>query len=87
MLWYPKGQKLKLLSNCDGDFAGCQVELKSTSGSCLFVDSCWNSKKQNSIALSIAKVEYKASGFSMAQILWINNQHEDYEINLKQIPI
>ena len=65
-LWYPKGPDLKLLGYCDADFAGCRVERKSTSGSCLFVGGyliSWNSKKQNSIALSTAAAEYIASGF------------------------
>ena len=89
-LWYPKGQELKLLGYCDADFDGCRVEQKSTSVSCLFVGGClisWNSKKQNSIALSTVEAEYIASGFCVAQILWIKNQLEDYGINLTQIPI
>ena len=57
-----------------------RVERKSTSGSCLFVGGfliSWNSKKQNSIALSTTEAEYIASGFCVAQILWIKNQLED----------
>ena len=64
-LWYPKCQELTLLGFCDADFVGCRVERKSTSGSCLFLGGClisWNSKKQNSIALSTAEAEYIASG-------------------------
>ena len=32
-------------------------------------------------------MEYIASGFCVAQILWIKNQLEDFGINLAQIPI
>ena len=89
-LWYPMGQELTLLGFCDADFAGCRVERKSTSGSCIFLGGClisWNSKKQNSIALSIAEAEYVASAMCVAQILWIKNQLEDYGISFQKIPV
>ena len=89
-LWYPKGQNLTLLGFCDADFAGCRIERKSTSGSCIFLGGClisWTSTKQNSIALSTAEAEYVASGTCVAQILWIKNQLEDYGMSLKNIPV
>ena len=89
-LWYPKGQELNVVGYCDADFAGCRVERKSTSGSCIFLGGClisWNSKKQNSIALSTAEAEYVASGTCIAQILWIKSQLEDYGISLAKIPV
>ena len=89
-LWYPKGQELKLLGYCNADFARCRAERKSASGLCLFVSGCliyWNTKKPNSITLSTALAEYKASGFCVVHILWIKNQLEDYGINLTQISI
>ena len=89
-LWYPKGQELKILGYYDADFSRCRVERKSTRGSCVFIGGClisWNSKKQNSIALSTIEAEYTASVFCVAQILWIKNQLDDYSINLTQIPI
>ena len=33
-LWYPKGARFELLGYSDSDYAGCQVEHKSTSGGC-----------------------------------------------------
>ena len=89
-LWYPKNHDLTLLGFCDADFAGCRIERKSTSGSCIFLGGClisWASKKQNSIALSTAEAEYVASGTCVAQILWIKHQLEDYGIFLKNIPV
>ena len=77
-----------MLGYCDVNFAGCRVERKSTSGSCIFLGGCvisWNSKKQTSIALSTAEAEYVASGTCVAQILWIKNQLEDYGITLEKI--
>ena len=75
---------------CDVDFVGCRVERKSTSGSCIFLGGCltsWNSKKHNSIVLSMAEAEYLASCTCIAQILWIKSQLEDYGISLEKIPV
>jgi hypothetical protein len=62
-LWYPKGSNFNLLGYSDSDYAGCKVERKSTSGTYQFLGwsiVSWSSKKQNSIALSTAEVEYVA---------------------------
>jgi len=47
----------------------------------------WHSKKQKSVALSTAEVEYIAAGACCAQILWIMQQLRDLGINLKNVPI
>ena len=89
-LWYPKGEELSVIGYCDADFARCRVERKITSGLCILLGGClisWNSKKQNSIALSIAEAEYVASGTCTAQILWVQSQLADYGLTIKRIPI
>ncbi|KAL6316947.1 hypothetical protein AAG906_024485 [Vitis piasezkii] len=63
-LWYPKSDNFELIGFSDADFAGCKVERKSTSGTCHFLGHSlvsWHSKKQNSVALSTAEVEYIAT--------------------------
>nr|CAN64324.1 hypothetical protein VITISV_005640 [Vitis vinifera] len=65
-LWYPKSDNFELIEFLDAHFVGCKVERKSTSGTCHFLGHSlvsWHSKKQNSIALSTAEVEYIAAGF------------------------
>ena len=47
----------------------------------------WHSKKQVSVALSIAEAEYLAAGSCCAQIIWRKQQLQDYDIQLKCIPI
>ena len=84
-LWYPKGQEFSVVGYCDADFAGCRVERKSTSGSCIFLGGCLiscYSKKQNSIALWTAEAEYVASGSCTTQIMWVQSQLADYGITI-----
>ena len=47
----------------------------------------WFSKKQNSIALSIAEAKYITAGSCCAQILWIKQQLSDFGVTLHNIPI
>jgi hypothetical protein len=64
-LWYPKGSRFELLRYLDVDYAECKVDRKSTFGACQFLGRSlvsWSSKKQNSVALSMAKVEYVTAG-------------------------
>jgi hypothetical protein len=64
-LWYPKGSHFEPLGYSDADYARCKVDRKSTSGTCQFLGQSlvsWSSKKQNSVALSTAEVEYVAVG-------------------------
>nr|CAD1836378.1 unnamed protein product [Ananas comosus var. bracteatus] len=89
-LWYPKGTNFNLIGFSDVDFAGCNVDRKSTSGTCQFLGHSlvsWSSKKQNSVALSTAEAEYIAAGCCCAQVLWMKQTLEDFGVHLKQVPI
>jgi hypothetical protein len=46
----------------------------------------WSSKKQNSVALSIAEAEY-ISASSCAQLLWMKATLNDFKIKFKQVPL
>ena len=73
-LWYPKSDNFKLIGFSDVDFSSCRVERKNTIGTCHFLGHSfvsWHSKKQNSVALSMAKIKYIAAGLCCAQILWM----------------
>jgi hypothetical protein len=62
-LWYPKGSTFDLIGYSDVDYAGCEIDQKSTSGTCQFLWRSlvsWASKKQNSVAL--LTTEYIAVG-------------------------
>ncbi|KAL8157440.1 hypothetical protein AgCh_002223 [Apium graveolens] len=74
----------------DGNYAGSQVDRKSTSGACEFLGDClvaWHSKKQTSVALSTAEGEYIAAGSCCAQILWMQQTLHDFGISYSNIPI
>ena len=89
-LWYPKNSLCNLVGYSDSDFAGSKTDRKSTSGTCQFIGSAlvsWNSKKQNSVALSTAEAEYISAGSCCAQILCMKQQLSDYGIVLDHIPI
>ena len=89
-LWYPIGCDLTLIAYTDADYAGCKVDRKSTSGSCLFLGGClisWASKKQHSVALSTAEAEYVAAGSCGAQVLWVKHQLKDFNVDLSCVPI
>ncbi|KAJ9545350.1 hypothetical protein OSB04_025057 [Centaurea solstitialis] len=47
----------------------------------------WTSKKQNSVSTSTSEAEYVAAGICCAQVLWLRNQLQDYDIQLSKIPI
>ena len=47
----------------------------------------WSSKKQNSVALSTAEVEYIAAGACCAQILYMKQTLLDYGVVLEKVPL
>jgi hypothetical protein len=73
-LWYSASSSLSLLGFSDADFVGCQVDRKSTSGTCQFLGSSlvsWSSHKQSSVAQSTTEAEYVAAASCCSQLLWI----------------
>jgi hypothetical protein len=73
-LWYPKGAHFVLIGYSDSDYAGCKIDRNSTLGTYQLLGRSlvsWSSKKQNSVVLSTAKVEYVSIGSCCAQLLWM----------------
>ncbi|KAJ9564153.1 hypothetical protein OSB04_000119 [Centaurea solstitialis] len=89
-LWYSKDSGFDLTAYSDSDFAGCKIDRKSTTGGCHLLGGklvSWTSKKQNSVSTSTAEAEYVAAGICCAQVLWLRNQLQVYDIQLSKIPI
>ncbi|XP_047166641.1 secreted RxLR effector protein 161-like [Vigna umbellata] len=89
-LWYPSDASPSLIGYSDADYGGCKIDRKSTSGTCHFLGCSlvsWHSKKQACVALSTTEAEYIAAGNCCAQILWMKQQLEDFDIFLDKIPL
>ncbi|GJS29291.1 retrovirus-related pol polyprotein from transposon TNT 1-94 [Tanacetum coccineum] len=89
-LWYPKCSSFDIKGYSDSDYAGCNMDRKSTSGACQLLGGklvCWSAKKQQSIAMSSAKAEYVAVVGCCANILWIKSQLTDCDIIYEKVPI
>jgi hypothetical protein len=60
-LWYPKRKDISLIAYTDADWEGCTDDQRSTRGASFYLGEClvsWLIKKQSSVYLSIAEVEY-----------------------------
>ena len=80
-LFYSKESNLFLAGYSDSDWAGNADDRKSTIGRCFYVGAnlvAWMSKKQNSVSLSTAEVEYIVAGSCCSQLLWIKKLLSDY---------
>lgn len=75
-LWYPKDSVCSIVGFSYADYAGCETDRKSTSGTCYIFGNalvCWSCKKKLSVALTTTEAEYIVSDSCYAQILWLNN--------------
>ncbi|GJS45138.1 hypothetical protein Tco_0595259 [Tanacetum coccineum] len=76
-LWYPKGSGFDLKAYSNSDYAGCNLDRKSTLGGCQILRGklvCWSAKKQSSVAMSSAEAEYVVAAGCCTQVLWIKSQ-------------
>ncbi|GKF15860.1 hypothetical protein Tco_0057322 [Tanacetum coccineum] len=89
-LWYPKGLGFDLKAYFDSDYAGCNLDRKSTLGGCQILGGklvCWSAKKQSSVAMSSAEAKYVAATRCCAQVLYIKSQLADYDVLYDKVPI
>ncbi|GJT61141.1 putative ribonuclease H-like domain-containing protein [Tanacetum coccineum] len=76
-LWYPRESSFDLESYSDSDYAGANLDRKSTTGGCQFLGRrliTWQCKKQTIVATSTTEAEYVAAASCCGQVLWIENQ-------------
>ncbi|KAJ9544079.1 hypothetical protein OSB04_023786 [Centaurea solstitialis] len=89
-LWYPLHSGFDLLAYTDSNYGGCQVDRKSTSGSCHFLGGklvSWSSKKHNCVSTSTAEAESVTAASCCSQALWMQTQLRDYGYTFDKIPI
>nr|GEY28048.1 uncharacterized mitochondrial protein AtMg00810-like [Tanacetum cinerariifolium] len=79
-LWYPKELAFDLEAYSDSDYAGANLDRKSTTGGCQFLGRrliSWQCKKQTIIATSTTEAEYVAAANCCGQVLWIQAEGEE----------
>ncbi|GJZ53287.1 putative ribonuclease H-like domain-containing protein [Tanacetum coccineum] len=89
-LWYPRESSFDLEAFSDSDYAGANLDRKSTTGGCQFLGSrliSWQCKKQTIVATSTTEAEYVAAASCCGQVLWIQNQMFDYGFNFMNTKI
>ncbi|GJY23245.1 retrovirus-related pol polyprotein from transposon TNT 1-94 [Tanacetum coccineum] len=87
---YVLGSGFYLKVYSDSDYAGCNLDRKSTSRACQILGGklvCWSAKKQSSVVMSSAKAEYVVAVRCCAQVLWIKSQLADYDVLYDKVPI
>nr|GEV71563.1 hypothetical protein [Tanacetum cinerariifolium] len=78
-LWYPKDSPFNLVAYSDSDYAGANLDRKSTTGGCQFLGCrliswrcrliSWQCKKQTVVATSSTEAEYVAAASCCAQVV------------------
>ncbi|GJU70726.1 putative ribonuclease H-like domain-containing protein, partial [Tanacetum coccineum] len=89
-LWYPKVSSFDLEAYSDSDYAGANLDRKSTTGGCQFLGRrliSWQCKKQTIVATSTIEAEYVVAANCCGQVLWIQNQMLDYGFNFMNTKI
>eukprot|EP00253_Pinus_taeda_P006804 PITA_06804 len=82
-LWYLRDVDITLHSYTDADWAGSVDDRKSTSGGAFFMRSksvSLFSKKQSSIAISIAGAKHVVVASCCTQVLWMMQTSQDFQI-------
>ncbi|GJZ37334.1 hypothetical protein Tco_0583525 [Tanacetum coccineum] len=89
-LWYPIVSSFDLEVYYDSDYAGANLDRKSTTGGCQFLGRrliSWQCKKQTIMATYTTEAEYVAATNCCGQVLWIQNQMLDYGFNFMNTKI
>ncbi|GKE83726.1 hypothetical protein Tco_1557468, partial [Tanacetum coccineum] len=89
-LWYPRVFSFDLESYSNSDYAGANLDRKSTIRGCQFLDRrliSWQCKKQTFVATSTKEAEYVVAANCFRQVLWIKNQMLDYGFNFMNTKI
>jgi len=82
-LFFSSQNDLSLRAFCDSDWGGCPISRKSTTGYCVFLGSSlisWRTKRQKTVSLSSAEVEYRAMTGTCCELSWLRSLLKDLEI-------
>ncbi|GJT45758.1 putative ribonuclease H-like domain-containing protein [Tanacetum coccineum] len=87
-LWYPRVSPFDLEAYSDSDYAGANLDRKSTTGGCQFLGRrliSWHCKKQTIMATSTTKAEYVAAASYCGQASFIRDAFEKKLIQVLKI--
>lgn len=76
---------IKITGYCDSDWGGDQIDRKSTTGYCVFINNnliSWNTKKQPTVALSSAEAELMAIVDVIKEIKWMEQLLSELEYKM-----
>ncbi|WVZ53886.1 LOW QUALITY PROTEIN: hypothetical protein U9M48_004773 [Paspalum notatum var. saurae] len=88
--WYSSDSSLSPRGFSDADHVGCQIDRKSTSGTCQLLGTSlvsWSSSKQASVSLSTVEAKYIAAASCCSQLLWIKATLSDFSLKFGKIPL
>lgn len=80
---FKKQDHLNVEVYTDADWAGSTIDRRSTSGYCTFIGGnlvTWRSKKQNGVARSSAKAEFRALANGICEIVWLKRLLEELKV-------
>nr|GFA81112.1 putative ribonuclease H-like domain-containing protein [Tanacetum cinerariifolium] len=86
----PKTSHLQAVKRIFGDYAGANLERKSTTRGCQFLGKrliSWQCKRQTIVATSTTETEYVAATHYCGPVLWIQNQLLDNGFNFMNTKI
>nr|GEY54767.1 hypothetical protein [Tanacetum cinerariifolium] len=86
---YPRRSGFNIKSYSDSDYAGCNLDRKSTSGCQILRGKlvCSSAKKQTFVAMSSAEAEYVNAARCSFQVLWIKSHLAEYDVLYKKVTI
>ncbi|KAJ4778087.1 polyprotein [Rhynchospora pubera] len=74
----------------DNDWAGCQIDRRSTSGYCIFLGHnllSWSAKKQHTVSRSSTEAEYRSLALTCTELLWIQFLLQELQVPFSTPPI
>ena len=88
-LFISKSSTSSLMAYSDADWAGNPDDRKSTGGYLIYLGNnllAWNSRKQQTVALSSTELEFKSVADVNVQLKWLTSLLADLHVNLSTPP-
>ncbi|PKU81068.1 putative mitochondrial protein [Dendrobium catenatum] len=82
--------ELHLAAFSDSDWAGDQLDRKSTTGYCIYLGKAlitWSVKKQSTVARSSTEAEYRSLAAAAVDLIWLRRLCQDFHISLDTTPL